>query len=436
MPVEADDPAHRPGGEGGGDLALAPFRGTRYSPDVVGDLGSVTSPPYDLIDDREVARLAAADPHNVVRLILPREDAQHPGERYAQARRTLDGWLADGVLITDPEPALYVYEQHSPADTQRGLLGGLGLVPPEAGAVLPHEDVLPGPVADRLALMRATAANLEPIFCVYEGGGPASDLVDEVASTAAPTLRLTTDDGVTHRLWTVTGSSRHALVARDLRGRQALIADGHHRYATYLRLQAEYRAAGRGAGPWDYGLALLVDSTRYPPRLDAIHRVVPDLDPADALAALRRVGRIVPLDGGLSQGLRALEDAAGKAPAFLLAAPGQQYLVIPDPEQLASVMPDGRSARWRGLATAVLHAWVIPAVWRRPHPESVRFVHHDAAAAVAEAAKTGGSAVLLAPPSPADVMAIAAHGERVPQKSTSFGPKPRTGLVLRAFGDR
>ena len=32
------------------------------------------------------------------------------------------------------------------------------------------------------------------------------------------------------------------------------------------------------------------------------------------------------------------------------------------------------------------------------------------------------------------VIQIAAHGERVPRKSTSFGPKPRTGLVLRTFG--
>jgi hypothetical protein len=32
-------------------------------------------------------------------------------------------------------------------------------------------------------------------------------------------------------------------------------------------------------------------------------------------------------------------------------------------------------------------------------------------------------------------MDIAAHGERVPRKSTSFGPKPRTGLVLRVFDE-
>jgi uncharacterized protein (DUF1015 family) len=33
------------------------------------------------------------------------------------------------------------------------------------------------------------------------------------------------------------------------------------------------------------------------------------------------------------------------------------------------------------------------------------------------------------------VLAIAAQGERMPRKSTSFGPKPRTGLVLRLLED-
>jgi uncharacterized protein (DUF1015 family) len=33
------------------------------------------------------------------------------------------------------------------------------------------------------------------------------------------------------------------------------------------------------------------------------------------------------------------------------------------------------------------------------------------------------------------VYKVAALGQRVPRKSTSFGPKPRTGLVLRLFAE-
>ena len=39
--------------------------------------------------------------------------------------------------------------------------------------------------------------------------------------------------------------------------------------------------------------------------------------------------------------------------------------------------------------------------------------------------------MLLKPVELGDVLAVAASGERMPRKSTSFGPKPRTGLVLR-----
>src|SRR4051812_15074107 len=126
-------------------LWLAPFRGLRYVPERVGSLAAVTSPPYDVVvrpDGR--GHLAAADPHNVVRLILP------PSGR--QAARTLRQWQRDGILAHDPRPALYVYEQRDGDLLQRGLIGALRLTPPAERVVLPHEDVMPGPVADRAAL--------------------------------------------------------------------------------------------------------------------------------------------------------------------------------------------------------------------------------------------------------------------------------------------
>jgi uncharacterized protein (DUF1015 family) len=64
----------------------------------------------------------------------------------------------------------------------------------------------------------------------------------------------------------------------------------------------------------------------------------------------------------------------------------------------------------------------------------VRVVHHDADRAIAQAdAAPGGTAVIGNPLRAADVYAVAGGGERLPRKSTSFAPKPRTGLVLRSF---
>ncbi|WP_417629466.1 DUF1015 family protein [Nonomuraea mangrovi] len=360
-------------------------------------------------------------------------DGVAPNARYGQARDTLRTWLDTGVLTRDPAPAIYVYEQAGPGVMQRGLIGDIGLTAPEQHVILPHENVMPGPVADRLALMSTTQANLEPIFLLYDGGGPASHLVDTVASTRSPLVEAKTDDGVRHRLWAVTATEEIGLINADLRDRQALIADGHHRYATYRVLQRQEHAAGRTDGPWDFGLALLVDSTAYPPDLKAIHRVIPSLPLDEAVTRARGSWRIRDFTT-LAEGLAALDSTT--EPAFLLAGDsGASHLLSdPDPLQLARAMPTDRSDRWNALNTSVLTEFVLPRVWGMQDDEqAVRIVHHDAQAAVRQAALSGGTAVILKPLAVEAVLAVAAGGERVPRKSTSFGPKPRTGLVLRTF---
>ena len=436
-------------------LALAPFRAVRFDPDRVSGLADVTSPPYDVIGPATVARLLAAEPHNVVRLILPGAGTPQPPrgpQASALAAAQLRDWLGAGVLRPDAEPALYVYEQADGSEVvQRGLIGALRLVPPGAPSVLPHEDVMPGPVEGRRELMATTQANLEPIFLLYDGaagGGSAAaktatTLVDEVAGSRAPLLTAITDDGTRHRIWAVTDPAEHAAVAEDLAARTALIADGHHRYAAYLKLQEQARGAGRGAGPWDFGLAFLVDSAAYPPRIGAIHRVIPGLTPGRAVEMAKgamRVQRLAPAtssDGALAAAVAALGQAGRSGPAFLLTDGGEQYLLTdPAPDRVAEAMPAGHSARWRRLDAAVLRELLIGSVWGLADADpDVLVVHGDPAAAVQVARDTGGTAVICNPVVAADVMAVAQNGERMPRKSTSFGPKPRTGLVLREWAD-
>ncbi|MEV5410505.1 DUF1015 domain-containing protein [Thermopolyspora sp. NPDC052614] len=406
-------------------LLLRPLRGVRYAVD---DLAAATTPPYDLISPHEVRNLLDVHPNNVVRLILPGFDRH----RYGEARDTLRAWLAEGVLVVDDLPALYVYEQSGPGFLQRGLIGNVGLSDPEEKIILPHEETVPGLVADRLGLMRTTEANLEPIFLLYEGGGTTSRLVDDVATTRMPLIDVRTSDGARHRLWAVTDPDEIEAAAADMRERQALIADGHHRYATYRLLQQERHAAGASNGPWDFGLALLVDSTAYPPEVKAIHRVVPGLPLPEAVNRAKGACRVQEFTE-LEDALAGLATAPG--PAFVLAGEGHAHLLTdPDPVQVERAMPPGRSPRWRSLGTSVLTEFLLPKVWGVTDDErSVLIVHHDAAEAVRLARDTSGTAILLRPLPAEDVLAVAAQGEKVPRKSTSFGPKPRTGLVLRTF---
>jgi uncharacterized protein (DUF1015 family) len=446
------------GGSGlGAGLVLAPFRGVRYDLSRVGGLANVTSPPYDVIGPGTLEGLRAASPYNVVRLILPDYPADESrtaeGERLADARTggrvaatLLRDWLAEGALAVDGAPALYVYEQRGADWVQRGLIG---LVAVATDAVHPHEGVMPGPVAGRRELMKATRSNLEPVLLVYSGktaerhqelasaDSPrpltASELTDRAAD-GAPLARAVTDDGVTHQLWAVTDPAAQQAIAADLATRTALIADGHHRYAAYRELRSQMREAGAGDGPWDYGLAFLVDVEAYPLRLGPIHRVLPRLELAEAARLAAGAFRVTEVPGGLNAALGALEKASESGHAFLLAGQdGFRLLTDPDQRQLDSAMPAAASPRWRALDASVMRELLLARLWSIKDNERDVQISHDPAEAVRMAVSSGGTAVLCSPMPIAAVMELAAHGEKVPRKSTSFGPKPRTGLVLRTF---
>jgi uncharacterized protein (DUF1015 family) len=401
-------------------------------------------------------RLLGASPYNVVRLILPtvisRGDAP-PGEGAAGqispgqvAARRLRDWLADGALTVDDSPALYVYEQRAADWVQRGLIG---LVAVGTAAVHPHEGVMPGPVAGRRDLMRETRSNLEPILLVYNGGagaggsgagagghgspaapGDASRLTDLTADHQAPLACGTTDDGVTHRLWAVTDPAVQAVIAADLATRTALIADGHHRYAAYRELRAQERGTGGDPGPWAYGLAFLVDADKYPLRLGAIHRVLPGLSLTEAVRLASGAFTVTAVTAEAAFDRLA---AAGESGTAFLLTGGDGYWLLTDPDQrqLEAAMPPEASPRWRALDASVMQELLLGRLWSIKDNERDVLISHDAAEAGRMAAASGGTAVICNPMPLAAVRDIAAHGEKVPRKSTSFGPKPRTGVVLR-----
>ncbi|MGN6472409.1 MAG: DUF1015 family protein [Mycobacteriales bacterium] len=413
-------------------LVLAPFRALRYGPDT--PLEAVLAPPYDVIDTAEQADLEARSDSNVVRLTLPRDDAG-PDSRYAAAGRLLAAWRADGTLRPDADAALYVYEQNAEGHTQRGLVGAIGLTPAEDQIVLPHENTMAGPVADRLALMAATEADLEMIFLVYDGGGAASQAVAD-AGSKPPLVEATTVDGTRHRIWAITDTATLDAIAADLHPRRAVIADGHHRYATFLRYQADRHDAGDGDGPWDLGLAFLVDGSAFGPQVHAIHRAVPGLAPGDAATKAGSGFTVTAVDGDLDAALEALERAGKAGTAFVVTDGDQSWLLSdPDPAKLAAAMPSDRSDAWKALDVAVAHTLLIRELWHLDDTEQVVEFHHDVPAAVAAAKASGGTALLLNPTPVADVAAVAAAGDRMPRKSTLFVPKPATGLLIRAFAD-
>jgi uncharacterized protein (DUF1015 family) len=398
-------------------LTLRPFRGLRFAPETVGDLGTVISPPYDVLDAETVRDLEAANRRNIVRLILSRR-FERP---YLAVRDRLQKWREKSYLRADPEPAVYLYDYTVDGITVRGLIGVVGLRREEERVILPHEDVMEGPVEDRMVLMRTTETNLEPILLVHEGTTRLRGLISEAAA-GEPVADFVALDGSAHRLWTVTDPGCLAAIGQELSTSQALIADGHHRYAAYLRLQRELRdpAAAPETSPWDYGLALLVDQADYPLHIGPIHRSVGALTMSD----------LQDVSDDRADSFRTMPD---REAAFAALADR-----VEDPDGASFVVSDGRA--WAVLRTprtspvdaAVLHEVLLPA-WGVAD-EQVGY-HHSLDQALQTTARQPGVVVAVHPPTLAEVMATSARGVRMPHKSTSFAPKPRMGVVMRDLRD-
>ncbi len=96
-------------------------------------------------------------------------------------------------------------------------------------------------------------------------------------------------------------------------------------------------------------------------------------------------------------------------------------------------MPPERSAAWRALDVSVLHSYLVEDLWGLEDTVETVGYEHDVDRALAAAARSDGTAVLLNATPVTAVTEVAGGGERMPRKSTLFTPKPRTGLVVRTY---
>ncbi|WP_448623556.1 DUF1015 domain-containing protein [Geodermatophilus sp. URMC 64] len=420
-------------------LDFRPFRALTYRRRDPEHLARVSSPAYDLVTPSGRERLADADPHNIVRLILPRvepgagEDGDVARRSAELSARTLRQWLDDGVLQRDDRRAFWLYELRPPggAPATIGWLGAVALPPPGSRAVLAHEDTFPAAVEGRRALLAATATDLEPIILAHDRE-PIVAALTRMAQRGEPTLELEDADAVLHRLWRVPDAEVIHELAAAFTDAGAVIADGHHRFAA---AQA-YSRNEPGRPGADAILALLTPMGPGGLRVEPIHRVVPELPLAEAVRRAAAGFRVeeLPVEPSPEAAARRRLSEPG-ASGFLL-SDGHRLVRLRDPAaDVVATVPREAPDAWRRLDVVLAHHGLFEHLWGRRDDQGAVLVAHDVTEALRSARERAGTAVLLLAPSPADVAAVARAGARMPRKSTLFVPKPRTGLVLRPHAD-
>lgn len=432
-------------------VEVCPFRGWRYDVAQVGDLSDVVTPPYDVIDARQQDQLFKKHPCNFVRLELNREEPgdASPDTRYERAAGFWKHWRLDGILRQEHEDALYVYSQEFEWDGQThvrsGFMGRVRLEDFGTGNVFPHEQTLSGPKADRLKLIRATNANLSPIFGLYpDDTGDVQQALDDTCLTLTPNV-ATDHLGVIHKVWVVTDHNVINKVKAGLRETPIFIADGHHRYETALNYRRELQAAGKltdDTSPANFVLMMCVGMQDPGLQILPTHRLVsglPNLTSIELQQCLASHCDIEVMgtgDAGARDTWEMIElEGAQSVFGFGTAADNTWILArLTDSSPMATLAAE-HSVTWQSLGVSMLHKLLLEELIFKQFAGDAKldYVHRVDEATSALNARSHQVACLVAPATIEHVQEIAAGRETMPPKSTYFYPKLLSGMVSHSL---
>lgn len=435
-------------------VEILPFRALHYDSRKVPDLGAVVTQPYDKITREMQERYYARSPYNLARIIrglaLPGDG---PAQNvYVRAASDFGAWIKCGVLGSGDEQAIYPYYQEYEVPGQpglrkerRGFIALLRLEDYSAHVVHRHEETLSGPKADRLELLKATRAHFGQIFMLYSD--PAGT-VESLLATAArenPWEQVTDEYGTRHTAWRVADPQTLAGVKAAMRGKQLVIADGHHRYETALAYRNYCRERGQGDGRAEYVMVTCVRMETDGLTILPTHRMVHNLthfDWARFSGGARAIfdWEDVPVKGPAAewaaQFLSKLAASGRERPALgAYAGSGKLVLLRLRPDfDLDSTLRD-LAPTLRRLDVVLLHRLVLErllGIDAQAVREERNLSYFREAVLACEAVDEGrGQVAFLLNPTPVKAVHDNALADcPMPQKSTDFYPKLLSGLTI------
>ncbi len=428
-------------------LKIKPFSALRYNSDSISDMAEVIAPPYDIISPAEQDELYQKNPFNVIRLELGKEyaDDTPAKNRYTRTKAELDTWKSKKVLIREDKPAFYLYEHRYDLDGQThtltGLVAAVELRDFSEGVVLPHENVLKGPVTDRFELLKACSTNFSQVFTLYDD--PKNQLDTLLADYTNQTpLYDTILPSERYRVWKIQEAPIVHQIEAFFADKVLFIADGHHRYTTGVAYK-EYCHATYGPLPADsqanYGMIFLTNLYHPALHLFPTHRVcfgLPNFDQAVFLEAVKAYFDVQSFTDK-SACTDYVNSAGTEKKIFGVIFKHNTYvaLTLKGFDVIASFFPGTASSALKNLDVSILHSVILQGILNLTpdsiqKQENLRYIKD--AEDVFSSLGSGDYDIgfLMNPTRIEEMRDVSLASEKMPQKSTYFYPKLISGLLM------
>jgi uncharacterized protein (DUF1015 family) len=373
--------------------------------------GGTGAQNYDeFADDAEITAIIAGNPDSALAVEMPHRAPDTLG-RFADALPAavarLDRAKSEGRYAPH-EQVVVLYRISGPDGSAYGLWAmvdtdQISTSADEPGLVIRNEDVFLEKVRERVALAQATRHLLSPVLLLQTARGDAlqAALAAATAAAGAPDVTDTDQAGRAHEIWAVpAGPTQDELLALA-GGGELVVADGNHR-----SLAAQTAGLSR---------FLAVVTTPASVTIQPYNRLVSELTvPVDELLA--RLG-------------------ATPAPRVDVPAPGQPVVIYAAGRSYAVELPaDPALSTVDNLDHARVERVLLrDALGLDPGDKRITYVGGDYPASWLTGEVDAGRAelaVLIAPVTVEDFVAVNLARQKLPRKSTWFTPKARAGLVV------
>lgn len=392
----------------------------------------VESRPYDVLNSEEARAEAGDNAMSLYHIIKPEIDfepgtSEYDPRVYSKATENFEAFQHNGWLVQDKDEHYYIYAQTMNGKTQYGLVVGAYVDDYLNGVIKKHELTRRDKEEDRMKHVRATNANMEPVFFAYPDNEVLDKLINRYAATEPEYDFIAPIDGFRHQFWVISDpADMQAITAEFAKMPSLYIADGHHRSAAAALVGAEKARQNpnhRGDEEYNYFMAVCFQASQL--TILDYNRVVKDLNGLTADEFLKALSVDFVVEDKGTDAYR-----SSRLHEFSLYLDGHWFSLVAKPGTFDDADPIGVldvDISSRLILDKILGIKDLRSDKRIDFVGGLRGLDE-----LKRRVDSGEMRIALAlyPVSMKQIMDIADSGKIMPPKATWFEPKLRSGLVV------